>query len=763
VSITILFGLLVVLAIAGVTFVLPLITFAKVSRALTELQALRVRLAALEEERRGGAPRAPEPQRPPAPSVTEAMTRPAPSTDAIVRPVPAPGDDERPPAPAPAEAPILPKPLTPASGGPPAAAASLPRETGATGRLETAIGERLLLYAGVVVFVLGIGFFVKYAFDREWITEGMRVALGALSGLTLIGAGLRLAGAGYGAYGNMLAGGGLAALYLSAYAAFSFYGLIGSGTAAAAFIAITGAAAVLADRQKAQAMAIMAVGGGFLTPFLVGGAADAQITLFSYVALLIAGTMALAHHRNWPLLNVVSYGLTILTVAAWADVHYTPAKYLRTELFLTLYCVMFLIVLRQMARAAGHAKDLTVIVLATAPVLYHVASLANLWTHDVALLVYLILFALAGTVWSMATGVSHRRLITWAAAFAPFVLWAQEHQTPGLLVPSMATLGALFALPLVAQVDRLVRRAEPLDGTDVLLLHLNALGAFLATWIVLSEVSLVWVPRVGVALAIIHAVLARWLQTRRSAAALHGLAATLALIAAVVAVELEGRWLTAVWAAEGAAVMWIGLRVGREWFRLGGVALLTVGAARWLALSVPETPHAFTLVLNETFALGAWIIGLMYLLAWAHARAPRTSEAPYARSIAWLLVGASLLTIVLLTAQNASYWEIQSATLADATFAEQLVLSLLWTFYGAALIVIGVRSSYAPIRYTGMTLIAVTVLKVFLVDLAGLQGIYRVLGLLVVGAVLLAISFLYQRSSRQEPEETTAEPAQPSL
>lgn len=749
-SLTILFGLMVVLALAGVTLVLPLITFARVSRALAELQALRARLAALEAERRGWTPALPA--QPPEPEPAAASAPPPPAWDSASA-IPPPAGEDRAAAAAPPEPAALPPLPVPSADEPLASPSPAPAEAGATGRLETAIGERLLLYAGIVVFVLGIGFFVKYAFDREWITEGLRVGLGVVTGAALIGVGLRLAHAGYAAYGNMLAGGGLAALYLSTYAAFSFYGLIGSGTAAAAFIAITAAAAVLADRQRAQAMAIMAVGGGFLTPFLVGSGTDAQITLFSYVALLIAGTMALAHRRDWPLLNVVSYGLTVLTVTAWADEYYTPAKYLRTELFLTLYCAMFLIVLRRMVRATGHATDLTVIVLATAPVLYHVASLAILWTRDVALPVYLILFALAGTVWSMATRVSYRRLLAWAAAFVPFVLWAQDHQTPGLLMPSLATLGALFALPLVAQVDRVARLEEPLDGTDILLLHLNALGAFLAAWIVLSEVALVWVPRVGLLLAIVHAGAARWLHARRSAGALHALAATFALVAAVVAVELEGRWVTAVWAAEGAAVTWIGLRVRREWFRMAGVALLVVGAARWLALSVPETPHGFTLLFNETFALGAWIIGLMYLLAWTHARVARAGAEPYGRSVASLLVGASLLTIVLLTAQNASYWEIQRATVADATFAEQLALSLLWTFYGAALIVIGVRTSYAPIRATGMALIAVTVLKVFLVDLAGLQGIYRVLGLLVVGAVLLAVSFLYQRSSRKKPVE----------
>jgi uncharacterized membrane protein len=252
------------------------------------------------------------------------------------------------------------------------------------------------------------------------------------------------------------------------------------------------------------------------------------------------------------------------------------------------------------------------------------------------------------------------------------------------------------------------------------------------------------VPRIGLLLALVHAALARWLYTRERDAALHALAAAFSLLAATVAVELDARWITAAWAAEGAAVAWVGLRARREWFRLAGLALLIVAAGRWIVLSAPETPADFTLVFNEAFALGIWIIALTYALAWWHARTTH-DERPFRRSVAWLLVAASFLTVVLLSSQNAAYWEVRSDVLADATFAQQLALSLLWAFYAAVLIVIGIRRSYAPIRYAAMILIGITILKVFLVDLSGLEGIYRVLGLVLVGAVLLAVSFLYQR------------------
>ena len=117
-------------------------------------------------------------------------------------------------------------------------------------------------------------------------------------------------------------------------------------------------------------------------------------------------------------------------------------------------------------------------------------------------------------------------------------------------------------------------------------------------------------------------------------------------------------------------------------------------------------------------------------------------------TIAALVVAASAATIVLLTSQNHAYWEIQGAANADATFASQLVLSLTWAAYAGVLIALGIRRGYRPIRYAAIVLFGMTVVKVFLADLAGLEGIYRVLGLLAVGTILLLASFLYQRRKK---------------
>src|SRR5207248_702176 len=108
---------------------------------------------------------------------------------------------------------------------------------------------------------------------------------------------------------------------------------------------VTTMAAWLADRQHSQSLALVAVGGGFATPFLLPATTDSEVALFGYETFLIAGTVLLSRRRDWPTLNVVSYAFTVLTVSAWAERLYSPSKYIPTELFLTVFCAMFLFIL----------------------------------------------------------------------------------------------------------------------------------------------------------------------------------------------------------------------------------------------------------------------------------------------------------------------------------------------------------------------------------------------------------------------------------
>ena len=106
------------------------------------------------------------------------------------------------------------------------------------------------------------------------------------------------------------------------------------------------------------------------------------------------------------------------------------------------------------------------------------------------------------------------------------------------------------------------------------------------------------------------------------------------------------------------------------------------------------------------------------------------------RTRAVLHVVASVLTMVWMTAEIRSYWDVRADT-PQAYLYEQMLLSLAWGVYGALLIVDGMRRRYAPDRYIGITVIAITVLKVFFSDLWELGGIYRVIGFIGFGVVLV--------------------------
>ena len=193
--------------------------------------------------------------------------------------------------------------------------------------LESAIGGRWLLYIGIAAIVLGASYFLKYAFDNEWIGEHTRVIFGVAGGVGLTLLGRRFVQRGHELYGQVLCGGGLGIVYLAIFAAHAWYGLIGGSFAFAAMVITTVVTAALADQQRSQALALFAVVVGFATPFLIGSERDNHIGLFTYDAMLVAGTLFLARRRAWPALNLVSYVLTVTTFAAWADRAYRPNLY----------------------------------------------------------------------------------------------------------------------------------------------------------------------------------------------------------------------------------------------------------------------------------------------------------------------------------------------------------------------------------------------------------------------------------------------------
>jgi uncharacterized membrane protein len=86
--------------------------------------------------------------------------------------------------------------------------------------------------------------------------------------------------------------------------------------------------------------------------------------------------------------------------------------------------------------------------------------------------------------------------------------------------------------------------------------------------------------------------------------------------------------------------------------------------------------------------------------------------------------------------------------LAQVENTNKLGLTLLWGAYALLLIILGLTKEQKFIRVTGITLFAITILKLFLYDMAGMSTISKTLVMIILGALMLISSFLYNRSKR---------------
>lgn len=125
---------------------------------------------------------------------------------------------------------------------------------------------------------------------------------------------------------------------------------------------------------------------------------------------------------------------------------------------------------------------------------------------------------------------------------------------------------------------------------------------------------------------------------------------------------------------------------------------------------------------------------------------------------AWLSLGGVLavfgwlnVEVVNLFSEGPRYaFELQRVPPRD------VALSVSWTIYALALLVLGVRLGRQPLRWTSLGFFLATIAKVFLYDLGELRGLHRVGSLVGLAVALLSVSLLYQRFVFRAPREARA-------
>lgn len=212
-------------------------------------------------------------------------------------------------------------------------------------------GGNAMTRIGVVVLFFGVAFLLRYFAEHFTIPIEARLAGVALAGALLIGIGWRAART-RPAYGASLQGAGTGVLYLTTFAAFHRFGVLGALPAFALLGAIAALTVWLALLADAQALAGLALGGAFLAPMLSGVHRD-PLTLFGYFAVVNAVVLAMAWARTWRAVNLLGFAFTFVLALVWGNTYYQPEHLRTVEPFLVLFFLEFVVVAILQARRIG--------------------------------------------------------------------------------------------------------------------------------------------------------------------------------------------------------------------------------------------------------------------------------------------------------------------------------------------------------------------------------------------------------------------------
>lgn len=525
--------------------------------------------------------------------------------------------------------------------------------------LESRIGSQWLNRVGIIAVLVGVSYFLKLAFENNWIGPATRVLIGLVAGVAVVWWSERFRTRGFAAFSYSLKAVGIGVMYLSLWAASQAYALVPNGVAFAGMVLVTAATGYMAVRQSAELIAGLAVLGGFLTPVLLSTGENREAALFSYLAVLDLGALVLQRFRAWPRVLVGAFAGTLALYVAWSNSFGSSSSYGLTTFFISVFFLIFLagpLVASAKDDAGGISKSVLAVLPVANTAMFFLQARGMMHGADADQRSSAYALGISLLCWAMGTALKRRE---------------QE--------------GSL---------------AEPVG-------------------------------------AIVH----------------YGLA--VAWLTVAVGLRLEAHWITLGWITESAALFYAGVRKDRQTLRAFGAGVLVLAISRLLLVDTPSW-HPAQVLFNERFGLYALTVVALGWMIWLRLRSPMDERTQ--RIVAVAVVALNLLALVALNLEVSDYYAtrihgVSSMQLPGEFYGaiqglkieRDFSYSAVWMIYGVVLMVAGFWKRSALLRWMAMALIGATVTKVFLYDVSALDRVYRIASFIILGSVLLAISFAYQK------------------
>lgn len=654
--------------------------------------------------------------------------------------------------------------------------------------LEKFIGENLLSKIGIVIFVIGMGFLVKLGIDNEVITESMRVAIGVLIGGGMIGLAHYMRSS-FAKFSSILIGGALAVLYFTIALAFHEYELLPQTAAFIIMVIITAFGVLLSIAYDRKELAVLAIIGGFGTPFFISTGSGNYSALLTYILILDIGMLALVYFKKWNVINYLAYGFTYFL---FLGVYFT--KFIDNQdetrlpliLFLTaFYLIFFLMTIIYNVKNSRKFKYPEIMMLLTNSSLYfglglglvqgyREGLLSGLFTGLVAIFNFgfaftlykrkdidkNLLFLLIGLVLTFVSLIAPIQLdgnyitLFWAVE-AVLLLWLSQKSGIKIMTGASALITMLMLISLSMDWQQ---NYYPRYDYVVLNVFLNK--AFMASFVaIISLVGSMLLMKTDESFEI-KGVKMTWKQSY--VGVLFAIVFYLGFL-----MELNYQFLRYEWVLSKRLILlgvynylyvllvaFAARKKPSDSLKMAsfGLSVIAIGSYLTYYLSAVNYSRSYY-ILEDGLSTGFYwhyVLLVLFILIVTHAyqyiKKTYSFQSKVGTISLWVLAFIGLFVSTVEVGHLSMLYQFGSGKEEYEALdsAVRSVYPAVWALSALILMVVGMKLRMKPLRLASLVVFSVTIVKLFFYDLAG-NSTGKIISFILLGVILLLISFLYQK------------------
>lgn len=602
---------------------------------------------------------------------------------------------------------------------------------------------------GIGLLLFGVLFLFKYSIDRGWITPAVRVACGIGLGAVLIGLGLRL----YDKrrqFATVLLGGGIATFYITGFASFQFLEIWPFTVAFSFMIATTLLSFILSLKQDEAVLSLIALAGGLGTPFLLYTGQGSLPGLILYTCMLLALSGGIYFYKGWQALlwETIIGGWIVLFIGEFSSYEgLAPVGPSSLEMwslqggYLFAFLMFWMVPLVREIFLIKFPARLTPERLGildqriTPRTTHMVSGHVHLWTVTTPIIAY----SRSMAVWNL--GDHAWGWLALAVAAVLIAVWGLIRTTPQLarlgythLLTGLVFVTVGLALLLEGDVLFITLAAEAAvlvmvghkTNFQPLRIYGHVLFVLVGLWFFIDRMAdtnheQFWTASTIADLFGVLALMAAAVASGKIARQLYIVAAAV-LLAVIWQRELDGNLLMVLLGIELFGFHFIAGRSKEDSLRVVG-DFFSVGVGLMLCYRLFLQPAVGISFLNWAAATDLIAIAVFLGIGMIH----RQEQARFVYRVA---MHAAVLVLL--------WKELSPLTNGDG------IVSVAWGVYGVVMLVLGLRKNIYRLRLVGLLTLLLTVGKLFMVDLARIETIWRILLFLGFGGIFLLLSYYFR-------------------